>query len=455
MGASDRIRLCAFAMGCAGHQSAGLWTHPQDRSTSYTDLAYWTDLARLLERGGFDALFLADVLGVYDVHAGSRDAAVRAGAQVPLIDPMLTIPAMAAVTQRLGFAVTASVTYEHPWALARRFTTLDHLTGGRVGWNVVTSYLASAARGFGMGAQVPHDRRYDLAEEYVEVCAALWEGSWEDGAVVQDAASGTFTDPAKVHDVDHEGEFFSVHGPYPCEPSPQRTPVIFQAGASARGLALAARVAEAVFVSGPTPAAVRTMVDGVRSAARAAGRAGEDVKVLTMLTPVLAETDAGARAKHADLLAHASREGAMALFGGWTGVDLSALDPDAPLEHVENDATRTALAAFTTADPGAAWTVGSVAEFVAVGGRGPVLVGSPATVADELERWCAQADVDGFNLAYATSPGTYADVVDLLVPELRSRGRMGDASPGTTLRERLGGGSARLPGSSWVGRHRR
>lgn len=454
MGASDRIRLCAFAMGCAGHQSAGLWTHPSDRSTSYTDLSYWMDLARLLERGGFDALFLADVLGVYDVHAGSRDAAVRAGAQVPLIDPMLTIPAMAAVTERLGFAVTSSVTYEHPWATARRFTTLDHLTGGRVGWNVVTSYLASAARGFGLGAQVPHDRRYDLAEEYVEVCAALWEGSWEDGAVVHDAATGTFTDPAKVHDVDHDGEFFSVHGPFLCEPSPQRTPVVFQAGASSRGLALGGRIAEAVFVSGPTTAAVRTMVDGVRDAAQAAGRQRGDVKVLTMLTPVLAGTDEAARAKHADYLAHSSQQGAMALFGGWTGVDLSGLDPDAPLEHVDNDATRTALAAFTTADPGAAWTVGSVAQFVAVGGRGPVLVGSPTTVADELERWCEQADVDGFNLAYATSPGTYEDVVDLLVPELRARGRMVEPE-GATLRERLVGGPARLPDSSWVGRYRR
>lgn len=455
MGARDRIRLYAFAMGCAGHQSAGLWAHPDDRSSRYTDLSYWTDLARLLERGGFDALFLADVLGVYDVHGGSRDTAVRAGAQVPLIDPMLVIPAMAAVTERLGFAVTASVTYEHPWALARRFATLDHLTSGRVGWNVVTSYLASAARGFGLTAQVPHDRRYDLAEEYVDVCAALWEGSWEDDAVVHDAATATFADPAKVHDVDHDGEFFSVHGPFLCEPSPQRTPVIFQAGASPRGLVLGARVAEAVFVSGPTPTAVRTMVDGVRDAAEAAGRGRDDVKVLTMLTPVLAETDAAAQAKHAELLAHSSREAAMALFGGWTGVDLAGLDPDSPLEHVENDATRTALAAFTTADPDAAWTVGAVAEFVAVGGRGPVLVGSPATVADELERWCAEADVDGFNLAYATSPGTYVDVVELLVPELRARGRMADDVGPVTLRERLGGGAARLPDTSWVGRHRR
>ncbi|UZJ26928.1 LLM class flavin-dependent oxidoreductase (plasmid) [Rhodococcus antarcticus] len=441
-------------MGCAGHQSAGLWTHPGDRSTSYTDLSYWTDLARLLERGGFDALFLADVLGVYDVHGGSRDTAVRAGAQVPLIDPMLTIPAMAAVTERLGFAVTSSVTYEHPWATARRFTTLDHLTNGRVGWNVVTSYLASAARGYGMGEQVPHDRRYDLAEEYVEVCAALWEGSWEDGAVVHDSASATFTDPSKVHDVDHDGEFFSVHGPFLCEPSPQRTPVVFQAGASARGLELGGRIAEVVFVSGPTTAAVRTMVDGVRAAAQAAGRDRGDIKVLTMLTPVLADTDDAAWAKHADYVAHSSREGAMALFGGWTGVDLSGLDPDAPLEHVENDATRTALAAFTTADPHAAWTVGSVAEFVAVGGRGPVLVGSPTTVADELERWCEEADVDGFNLAYATSPGTFTDVVDLLVPELRARGRILEPE-GATLRERLVGGTARLSNSSWVGKHRK
>jgi FMN-dependent oxidoreductase (nitrilotriacetate monooxygenase family) len=451
-----RIRLNAFAMACVGHQSPGLWAHPDDQGHRYTDLSSWTELARLLERGRFDALFLADVLGVYDVHAGSRDAAVRQAAQVPLLDPAVLVPAMAAVTERLGFAVTASVTYEHPYALARRFTTLDHLTGGRVGWNVVTSYLDSAARNLGLDGQLPHDRRYDLAEEHLEVCAKLWEGSWEDGAVVRDAARRVYTDPAKVHDVAHEGEFFSVPGPFLCEPSPQRTPVVLQAGASRRGRAFAGRYAEAVFVSGPTPTAVRRMVDGIRAAAGEAGRDPHDVVVLTQLTPVVAATEEEARAKHTSYLAAADREGALALFAGWTGLDLSGLPGDQPLEHVENDATRTALAAFTTADPDRTWTVDDVAGFITVGGRGPVVVGDPVQVADAMEAWAEEADVDGFNIAYAVTPGTFADVVDLVVPELQRRGRVWTEYAGATLRENLtGAASARLPDGSWAGRHRR
>src|ERR1700754_3813892 len=256
-GAMSRILLNAFDMACVGHQSVGLWRHPDDQGRRYPDIGYWTELARLLERGGFDALFLADVLGVYDVYRGSRDVAVREAVQVPVNDPVMAVSAMAAVTEHLGFGVTVSVAYEQPYALARRMKTLDHLTKGRVAWNVVTSYLESAARNLGRDQQIPHDERYELAEEYLEVCYKLWEGSWEPGAVVRDAERGVYTDPAKVHDIAHKGRYFDVPGPFVCEPSPQRTPVIFQAGASARGSRFAAAHAEAVFVNGPTPAVVR------------------------------------------------------------------------------------------------------------------------------------------------------------------------------------------------------
>ena len=212
---SRRIHLNAFAMNCAGHQSAGLWRHPRDEGFRYTDVEHWVDLARVLEDAGFDALFLADVLGIYDVYGGSRDGALRAGTQVPLGDPMLPVPAMAAATSRLGFGITVSVSYEHPYALARRFTTLDHLTKGRVAWNVVTGYLASAAANLGLGEQLAHDQRYEMAEEYLEVCYKLWEGSWEDDAVVRDAERGVYTDPAKVHDIGHHGSWFDVPGPVP------------------------------------------------------------------------------------------------------------------------------------------------------------------------------------------------------------------------------------------------
>src|SRR5919108_155051 len=177
-------------MACVGHQSAGLWRHPEDQGYRYTHLDHWLQLARTLDEGGFDALFLADVLGVYDVYGGSRDAAVASASQVPVDDPTLAISAMAAVTQHLGFAVTVSLTFEQPYALARRLTTLDHLTGGRVAWNVVTSYLESAARNLGHDGHIPHDERYEMAEEYLEVCYKLWEASWEDGAVVRGAVRG-------------------------------------------------------------------------------------------------------------------------------------------------------------------------------------------------------------------------------------------------------------------------
>jgi FMN-dependent oxidoreductase (nitrilotriacetate monooxygenase family) len=445
MNAPRRIYLNAFDMACVGHQSAGLWRHPDDQGYRYRELGYWTELARILETGGFDALFLADVLGVYDVYGASRDAAVADAAQFPVNDPTAAVSAMAAVTDGLGFGITLSLTYEQPYALARRLSTLDHLTGGRVAWNIVTSYLDSAAQNLGLDAQIPHDQRYEIADEYLEVCYKLWEGSWEADAVVRDSKRGVFTDPAKVHAIEHKGRYFSVPGPFLCEPSPQRTPVLFQAGASPRGIRFAAAHAEAVFVSGPTPQIVRGPVRALRTAAAELGRDPRSIKVFTMVTPVVAETHHEAVAKLRDYRRFVSHTGALALFGGWTGVDLAELDPDEPLKYVETDANRSALASFTTAAPERAWTVGELADEIAIGGRGPVLVGSPTEVADELERWVADADVDGFNLAYVTTPGTFVDFAKLVVPELRRRGRVPEPPTRSTLRQRLGTAGPLLP----------
>jgi FMN-dependent oxidoreductase (nitrilotriacetate monooxygenase family) len=440
-----RIFLNAFDMACVGHQSAGLWRHPDDQGYRYRELGYWTELARVLEVGGFDALFLADVLGVYDVFGGSRDAAVRDAAQFPVNDPTAAVSAMAAVTETLGFGITFSLTYEQPYALARRLSTLDHLTGGRVAWNIVTSYLDSAASNLGLGAQIPHDQRYEIADEYLEVCYKLWEASWEADAVVRDRERRIFTDPAKVHDIEHKGRHFSVPGPFLCEPSPQRTPVLFQAGASPRGVRFAAAHAEAVFVSGPTAQIVRGPVRALRSAAADLGRDPRSIKVFTMVTPVVAETHERAIAKLREYRQFVSTPGALALFGGWTGVDLADLDPDEPLRYVETDANRSALASFTTASPERVWTVRELAAEIGIGGRGPVVTGSPGEVADELERWVDEADVDGFNLAYVTTPGTFVDFAKFVVPELRRRGRVPEHVSRSTLRERLGGGGPLLP----------
>ncbi len=278
-------------MNCAGHQSPGLWTHSEDESHRYKDSEYWIELAKLLEKGRFDAVFIADVLGAYDVYQGSRDAAVRQGAQVPVNDPLLVVPLMAGVTKHLGFGVTASVTHEHPYPFARKMTTLDHLTNGRIGWNIVTSYLKSAAVNMGFDDQVKHDERYDIAAEYLGVCYKLWEESWEDDAVKVDKENGIYTDPDKVHDIKHEGKYFKVPGAHLSEPSPQRTPVIYQAGASTKGRAFAAQNAELTFIGAPNIAAAKETVQKLRADIKKTGRSPEEVKILSMFVPIVGRTE--------------------------------------------------------------------------------------------------------------------------------------------------------------------
>ncbi|WP_348790055.1 LLM class flavin-dependent oxidoreductase [Leifsonia sp. NPDC080035] len=439
-----QIRLNAFTMNSVGHLSPGLWRHPRDESRRYLDLGYWTGLAATLERGLIDAVFLADVLGVYDVYGGSRDAAVRGGVQLPVNDPLQVIPAMAAVTEHLGFGVTASVSFEHPYPFARRMSTLDHLTRGRIGWNIVTSYLNSGALNLGVSGQEAHDRRYEIAEEYLAVVYKLWERSWDDDAVIADAASGIYADPERVHPIDHVGEFFRVPGIHLSEPSPQRTPFLFQAGASPRGVAFAAAHAENVFVAAPSKRVLAGQVAGLREAVAAAGRDAGRVAVINQQTVIVAETDAEAQRRLEEYLAVASAEGALTLMSGWTGIDFSRLDPDAVLRDQESNAIQSVVRAFSAADPDREWTVREIAEYARIGGDGPVIAGSPETVADALEAWVDETGVDGFNLAAAAVPETWEGVVDLLVPELQRRGRYQTAYRPGTLREKLTGAGPRL-----------
>jgi long-chain alkane monooxygenase len=441
------IRFNAFGMNTVGHQSPGLWTHPRDRSAEYTDIAYWTDLAQLLERGCFDGLFIADVMGVYDVYAGTPDAAIRHAVQVPVNDPMLIVPAMAAATKHLGFGITFSLTYEHPYPFARRMSTLDHLTKGRVGWNIVTGYLDSAARNLGLDHQLAHDARYDMADEYLDVVYKLWEHSWEDDAVVRDKKTGVFADPSKVHGIKHEGTHFRVPGVHLCEPSPQRTPVLYQAGASARGLTFAGQHAECVFIAAPTETVLKKAVDGIRDAVMKAGRRADDVLIYAQALVIVAETTAEAQAKFEDYRKHVDIEAALALLSGWTGVDFSKYDPDAVIEYLENDAGRTALASFSKADPTRKWTVREAAQFVGLGGRSPVLIGTPSEVADALLHWQSATGIDGYNLTYAVAHETFSDIVELVVPELQRRGAYRMQYEEGPLRQKLFGRGPRLPAS--------
>lgn len=430
---AKQILLNAFNMNCIGHINHGLWTHPRDTSTQYKTLEYWTDLARLLERGLFDGLFIADIVGTYDVYGQSLDVTLKESIQLPVNDPLLLVSAMAAVTRHLGFGLTANLTYEAPYLFARRLSTLDHLSNGRVGWNIVTGYLDSAARAMGLEQQPEHDRRYDQADEYLQVLYKLLEGSWADDAVVADRAQRVYARPDRVRKVEHHGEFYKVEGYHLCEPSPQRTPVLFQAGSSARGLAFAGNHAECVFISGQEKAATRAQVDKVRAAAQAAGRDPQAVKVFMGITVIVAATEDQARALHAEYLHYASAEAGVAHFASSTGIDFSRYELDEPIGFAKGNAIQSATRQLQDS----AWTRRRLLEQHALGGRYVTLVGDPGQVAEELIGWIDDTGLDGFNLTRTVTPESFEAFIDLVVPELQRRGRYKTAYAEGTLREKL------------------
>ncbi|SEP42270.1 FMN-dependent oxidoreductase, nitrilotriacetate monooxygenase family [Methylobacterium sp. ap11] len=429
------LRLNAFQMAAPSHNWAGLWRHPRDTQADYNTLSWWTDLAQTAERGFLDGLFIADVFGLYDVYAGNGDAALLAGAQAPNADPVLAVSAMAHVTRHLGFGITSNLTYDHPFQFARRFTTLDHLTGGRLGWNIVTGYLDSGARGMGLPVSRDHDQRYEAAEDFMTAVYKLWEGSWEDGAVVRDRAAGVFTRPDKVHRVVHDGPYYKVDARHLAEPSPQRTPVLYQAGTSERGVRFAGRHAESVFLNGPTKSAAAKAVRSVREAAREAGRDPYDVLTFLGATVIVAPTSAEARDLRDEYRSYIDAAGQLALVSGWTGIDLSGLSLDDPLAFRRTNAIRSTVENLTRAERPT--LVRDLLDFTPAGARAAVVVGSASEVADELLSWLDETDVDGFNLVRTVMPESLDAVVNLLVPELQARGVFKTAYREGTLREKL------------------
>ncbi|EPK6834265.1 LLM class flavin-dependent oxidoreductase, partial [Acinetobacter baumannii] len=415
------------------------------RSVEYKDLEYWTDLAQILERGFFDGIFIADVLGIYDVYHQSAEHALTGAVQVPVNDPLQIVPAMAAVTKHLGFGVTTSISFEHPYPFARRISTLDHLTKGRVGWNIVTSYLESGSKNLGLKTQVNHDNRYDIADEYLEVLYKLWEGSWEEGSVLRDRENGIFADHKKVHPIQHEGKYFTVPGIHICEPSPQRTPVLYQAGASSRGQKFASQNAECVFIAAPSKIATKKVVQGIRQKLVQEGRDPYSVKIYALLSIVTDETDAKAQAKFKEYQSYGSYDGALTLLSGWSGVDFSQYQPTDKVEYIQTNAIQSLLDSYVNADPERVWTIEEIANWNSLGGNGPVLVGSAETVSDALQQWVEDTDVDGFNLAYILAHQTFADVVEFIVPELQKRGVYQTSYAQGTLRGKLFGAGPYLP----------
>ncbi|TIC63907.1 Nitrilotriacetate monooxygenase component A/pristinamycin IIA synthase subunit A [Wallemia mellicola] len=454
-GINKKLIFNAFAMNTPVHLSPGQWKDPEDTSTSFQDLEHWTELAKVLEEGKFNALFIADVLGAYDVHNGNKDSAVRTGAQFPIHSPELIVPAMAAVTKNLAFGITQSTSYEHPFNVARRFSTLDHLTKGRVAINIVTSYLDSAARNHGLPEQIDHDERYKRADEFMDVLYKLWESSWSDNAKTLDKEKDQYYDPALVHEINHEGEYFKCAGPHITEPSIQRTPLVFQAGSSGPGQEFAAKHSEAVFLWGSDVNHLAKKVKSLRDLSEKLGRGRDGIKAIAGANVIVAETDELAQKKFEDLRANATKEGALVLLGGWTGNDFGKFTEDDELRLVQSNAIKSTVETYAQRynDKDSKWTKSKLATHASVGGVHPNIVGSPSTVADIIEEWIKIGDIDGFNFGYATKPGTFIDLVKYVFPELRRRGLHWDDYPSSndgranlTARESyFGPGNKRLP----------
>jgi FMN-dependent oxidoreductase (nitrilotriacetate monooxygenase family) len=451
-GMARQLRFNAFDMNCVGHQSPGLWAHPRDRSWQYKDLEYWTDLAKTLEKGVFDGIFIADVIGYYDVYKGDNYHAIHQAAQIPVNDPLQLAAPIALATQHLGIGITASTSFEHPYTFARRIATADHHTKGRIGWNIVTSYLESGAKNIGEGGLRRHTNRYEVASEYVEVLYKLLEGSWEEGAVVRDRARRVFTHPEKVHEIGHKGRYFDVPGYHLCEPSPQRTPVLYQAGASGPGKAFAAMHAECVFVAAPTKSVLQGYVAEVRAQAARAGRDPRKLLTYNLVTVIVDETDAKAQAKFEEYKRYVSYDGALVFMSGWSGIDFGQYAPTDLVRKVETNAIVSVVEHLVGGDK--AWTIEELALWGGIGGLGPVFVGSASTVADILQEWVDETDVDGFNLAYAVTPESFEDIVHHLVPELQKRGAYPTSYRPGTLREKLFGDGPYLPESHPAAQYR-
>ncbi|OOG58004.1 hypothetical protein B0E49_03975 [Polaromonas sp. C04] len=421
------------------------WLNELDQSSrGYTQAEFWKSLARTCERGLLDAVFIADIMGIYDSYKGSWQPAVQHGVQAPHDDATLVAATMAAVTDKLCFGVTWNTSLQSPYNTARTFTSLDHLTNGRIGWNIVTGYVKNVEDN-GMGQLLSHDERYAQADEFMDVVYKLWEHSWEDDAVVRDRVRRMHADPSKVHEIHHKGKYYSVKGPHMCEPSRQRTPVLLQAGGSPRGLAFGGKHAEALFTINPTPEKAAESVRKARQAAVAAGRDPSDVKVLAGVCLIVGRTTAEADEKYRAAREAISLDAAFTLFGGWTGVDLSAYDPDDLIETIKSDGMQAVIKNFTYVDPGRAWRVRDFGEWLKGGTLAPDIVGSVKEVADELERWMRVAGVDGFMVQPYTTPGSHEDLVNLVIPELQARGLFRTEYEGDTFRERLTGADPRLP----------
>jgi FMN-dependent oxidoreductase (nitrilotriacetate monooxygenase family) len=439
---SKKIVLGVFEMM---NPSNGMptWTDERGRGDDWDDLEYWVSLARELDAAGFDFLFFADTYGYATLGGRMPEEVASHGIQFPALDPMLAIATLARETENLGFVVTSPTTVERPYATARRFATLDRLTGGRIGWNIVTgSSQATTDELFGVTEKLTHDERYDAADEFLDTCLRYWEHSWDDDAEVRDRTRGVYADPAGLHRVEVEGRFQRSRGIFAVPPTPQRTPVLFQAGTSDRGRAYAARNAEAVFIQGQSIESAASHVRDIREQAVLNGRLPEDVSVVTGMTVTVAATSEEARMLRDEYERLLGFDDAAVMFAGITGLDLTGLDPDARVVDLKTDLGQTLVQRYARQDPD--MRVGQILDqFRTKAIRGFQITGSPVEVADEIERIVDGSGIDGIMLEPTFGgPDAYRAFIELVVPILAERGRLG--GPASTLRERFTG-APRLP----------
>lgn len=433
MTADTALHLNVF-IPTTGHHEAS-WLHPEAQPDRTTDIGYYREIASIAERGRFDSLFLADQLAI--------GRSVRHVAQGKL-EPLTLLSALSGSTERIGLIATASTTYNEPYNLARQFASLDHISSGRAGWNIVTSWSAEAAGNFGLAERAQHGSRYQRATEFVDVVSKLWD-SWEDDARVYDRSAGVYADTDRIHQVDHRGEYFTVRGPLDQARSPQGHPLLVQAGSSESGRSFAARYAEAIFTAQQEFADAKAFYDDVKGRARGFGRDPSGIKVLPGLSPILGSTEAEARA-HEEALNDLTLPavGLKHLSQRFDGFDFTVFALDEPIS----------TDAFPVAETvqGAQSRAGVILEIVRrekptlrqllhrlAGGRGhKVLAGTPGAVADHIQFWFEQGAADGFNIMPAIVPSGLAEFVDEVVPILRQRGLFRTDYAGRTLRDHFG-----------------
>jgi FMN-dependent oxidoreductase (nitrilotriacetate monooxygenase family) len=409
------------------------WRYPGAWPDANCNFQHLKRFAQTLERGRFDAFFMADHLAVLNMPMQG----LKRSATVTSFDPLTLLPALAVVTEHLGLIATASTTYNDPYHIARKFASLDHISGGRAGWNVVTSGNPHEAMNFGLEEHVEHETRYRRAREFFDVVTGLWD-SWADDAFIRDVEAGVYFDPEKLHILNHQGEFLKVRGPLNIARPIQGWPVIVQAGASEAGRQLAAETAEVIFAAGGNLASARAFYADVKGRMEKLGRPRDHLKVLPGAFVVVGETADEALEKRARLDSLVHYDSAIASLSIALGHDASGFDPDGPLPEIpESNASQSGRERAIELAKREHLTVRQLAQRIG-GYSGSAFVGTPTMIADQMEEWLLTEASDGFNIMFPYLPGGLDDFVDRVVPELQRRGLFRREYEGATLRENLG-----------------